>query len=161
MKKFQNKQLWCECQLVALWNAYRFLGGDPPVIGTKEYQTIVKDSGGIYGGCITIEEERKRLGITFVPGEYKLKWIRENLPVHLGLFTRHRGHHSVLVVKVYRNKLLLANYARGKLCWITWKKILKISKSMRVKPYSYRMKGLVDALKRRTGTITFKRIKRR
>lgn len=139
-ERYQNKQLYCECQLVALWNAYRFLGGTPPVIGTKEYRSICKNGSCLYGPCINITTERKRLGLVFVPGEYKLKWVRENLPVHFLLFTKHRGYHSVLVVKVKRNKLLLANYTRGKLQWLSWKKVLKMSNT-KTELYSYKVGG--------------------
>jgi len=57
-KKYQNNQLWCECQLVALWNACKFLGKEPPILGSSDYCFVCIDSGGVYGGCINIEKEK-------------------------------------------------------------------------------------------------------
>lgn len=140
--KYQNNQLWCECQLVSLWNAFRFFGKEPPIIGTGEYCIACIDARSIYGAAINITRERKRLGMVFVLGKYKLKWIRKNLPVHLCLFTKHRGYHSVLIVEVKKNMLLLANYTRGRLQWLSWnsiKKMLTNRKDVHT-IYSYKLK---------------------
>jgi len=141
--KYQNNQLWCECRLVSLWNAYRFFRKNPPIIGTKEYKSICENSYCMSGSCINIEKERKRLGITFVSGKCNLSWIRKNLPVQIALFTKHRGLHSVLVVKTKRNKLLLANYAYGRLYWLSWKRTyLSMLFKLHNCIYSYKFKKL-------------------
>jgi hypothetical protein len=140
LKKYQNKQLWCECWLVSLWNAYRFFGKIPPTMGTPEYRKICEDACCISGACFNsgIERERKRLGIKFVPGQYKLSWIKNNLPVELSLFTKHRGYHSVLVVKTWKNKIQLANYTYGKLQWLPWSRVLELC-NKRECPCSYQL----------------------
>jgi len=139
--KYQNNQLWDECHLVSVWNAYRFFGKVPPKIGLPEYRKVCERCCCINGACFSslVKKEAKKLGIKFIPGQYRLGWIRNHLPVQLPLFTKHRGYHSVLVVKVYRNKLQLVNYTRGKLQWLSWKKILSLCNKKEY-PYSYQLK---------------------
>ncbi len=132
--RYQNNQLWSECQLVALWNAARFHVKLTPKMGSRLYKKICKESRCIYGGCIDIDKETKRLGFKVVPGRFNFKWIERNLPVHFTLFT-HKGYHSVLAVGSRDKQLLLANYATGRLHWMGWKKLL--TKKRRVFPISY------------------------
>lgn len=137
--KYQNKQRWCECQLVALWNAHKLLVPIPPKFGTENYKEICGKSKCIYGGCIDIEKEKQRLKLVSVRGIYKLWWVRQNLPVHFCVFHPTRGYHSVLAVRVNRNKILLANYAQGRLYWLSWQQLLKKC-SKKTKPFSYKFK---------------------
>lgn len=124
--KYQNVQFWSECQLVSTWNAGRYYGKKVPEPGIWEYALIVIESGGIYGSCTSIKKELRRLRLKFVEGRKSLSWIKKNLPVELGLFTKHRGYHSVLCINVQNNKLLLLNYARRKSLWLSWKKVKKM-----------------------------------
>jgi len=133
--RFQNYQLYYECQLVALWNAARFHKIKVPKIGGAQYRKICYESKAILGGCINIERERKRLGLVFMPGRIDLRWIRKNLPVHLAVFC-HKGYHSVLVVDVDADDIItLVNYVKGTIFHIKWNSLKdKINKHS--KPYS-------------------------
>jgi len=124
--KYQNIQFWSECQLVALWNACIFHGKKPPELKSWKYALICIDAGGIYGACTNIKREVQRLGLKCIPGRWSLDWVKKNLPVGFSLFTHHRGYHKVLCIDVYKNKLLLANYAWERLYWLSWKNVKKI-----------------------------------
>ena len=143
MKKiYQNTQLYSECQLIALWNAARFHDVPVPEIGSEQYNKICEDSCCIIGACIDIRPELKRLKLKSVPGENKLNWIKKNIPVALPVIHKRRGFHAVLVVKANRNKLCLANYADGRLCWPLWNNIKKmIPKAPNNKVFGYRLRG--------------------
>jgi hypothetical protein len=144
MPELQHMQRWSECQLVSLWNAARLLGVDEGLIPTprqKRYRRIAADCGCLFGACVTVEPELERLGLRLVPGSWSVRWIMKNLPVELGLFC-HRGFHSVLAV-AFRSpigpspdnwELQLANYARGRLQWVGWSRIKKMSRPGRKKP---------------------------
>lgn len=56
-RKYQNKQLWCECQLVTLWNAYKFLGKEPPTIGSGEL--LVQIEGASMELVLTSQKKEK------------------------------------------------------------------------------------------------------
>jgi hypothetical protein len=135
--KYQNNQLYCECQLVALWNAARFYGIDVPTIGTKQYKCICDESGCLYGGCININKEISRLGLKIIPGRTDILWVRKNIPVHFAIFC-HRGYHSVLAIDVVGRNVKLANYAHNRLHSLSWD-VLKSKKNERVRPYSYKL----------------------
>ena len=137
--KYQNIQFWSECQLVALWNAYRFHGKKPPELESWQYAQICIDSGGVYGGCISAVKELRRLKLKCVKGRWSLSWVKKNLPVRFVLFTKHRGYHDVLCVGVCKDKLLLANYARGRLYWLPWSNVKKM-KNRRVSPDSIQLR---------------------
>lgn len=132
--KYQNYQLWSECQLVALWNAARFYGINVPKIGSMQYKKICSESCCIFGGCININKEIERLGFNVILGKFNFKWVKRNLPVDFTLFT-HKGYHSVLAIGVKDKKLLLLNYATGRKHWLSWKKLLE--KKRKVLPVSY------------------------
>jgi len=120
--RYQNNQLYFECQLISLWNASRYYNIEIPKIGSKEYNRICDESRCIYGGCIDIEKEKQRLGLRSMRGKYNLIWVRNNLPVHFSIFC-HRDYHSVLGIKIYKTKILLANYAYNRTHWISWKNL--------------------------------------
>ena len=122
---YQNKQLYYECRLVSLWNACRYYGIKKiPVMGSKRYYKICKKARGINGAVIIIKDEVERLLLKYNKGSRSLKWVKSHLPVELGIVC-HRGYHSVLCIKVKKNKLCLTNYSIGKLCWIDWKSLKK------------------------------------
>lgn len=131
---YQNYQLYCECQLVALWNAGRFHGLEVPKPGTRKYREACRRARAIYGGCLDLEPERQRLGLRLVPGFLMLGWVRKNLPVHFAIFC-HRGYHSVLAVEVRGSRVLLTNYAKGRVHWIDWWKLAKKT-NVHTRPYS-------------------------
>lgn len=137
--KYQNIQFWSECQLVALWNAYRFHSKEPPKLKSWKYALISIDTGGVYGSCIHANRELRRLGLKCIQGSWSLRWVKKNLPVRFTLFTKHRGYHDVLCVGVCKDKLLLANYARGRLYWLSWKNVKRM-KSQAKKPDSIQLK---------------------
>ena len=97
---------------------------DVPIMGSKEYKKICENHSCIDGACLRMSQAYKKLGLDFIEGEKKLSWIRNNLPVEFGIFC-HVGYHSILVIRVKRNKLLLANYAKDRLYWMEWKKFKK------------------------------------
>jgi len=119
MAKYLNDQRWSECLLVAIWNAARFHGLETPEPASDEYFRICREAHAIHGGAIGVGFELDRLGLERVPGHLDLRWVREHLPVHFAIFC-HRGYHSVLAVEVDGERLLLANYARGRTHWIEW-----------------------------------------
>ncbi len=136
MAKYQNSQLYQECQLVTLWNAARFHGiTDLPVPGTELYYQICYDSGGTNGGCISIRDEIQRLEMRCIEGPINLQWVRRNLPVSFSLLCWEgqpdsnmisNGYHSVLAVAVKGNRVTLANYARGRLHHMEWRALKKM-----------------------------------
>ena len=146
MPRYQNNQLWYECQLVAVWNAIRFWGGGEnlPVMGTPSYKQACEHARAIVGGVIDLDRELEIYNVHRVRGKYDLRWIRSHLPVHFAVFC-HRGYHSVLAVGIYGSSLLLANYARNRLHWMPWS-ILLSKANKRVKPLQY----VVDQLAARS-----------
>lgn len=131
--RYQNTQKWCECQLVSIWNACRYWGINSfPKIGTKEYRAECKKFHAINGSALTVAGAFKRYGIKRLSGKYDLKWVRRHLPVEFSIFYKH-GYHSVLCVAVNKNKVLLANYADGRTCWLNWDKLLSMC-NRKVKP---------------------------
>jgi len=124
--RYQNTQLWNECALVSIWNACRFWGLDYPVMGTKEYRLSCVEACAINGGATRVARQFRKCGIVRVYGKYVFGWVRRNLPVEFSVFC-HRGYHSVLVVAVKRNRVLLTNYARDMTYWLSWDKLLDMS----------------------------------
>ena len=132
--KYQNNQLWSECQMISLFNAMRYHNlPSVPEMGTKEYEKICTDYCCINGACLKMSTAYKKFGLKRIKGPIKFHWIRKNLPVELGVFC-HQGYHSILIVGTKKNKLLLANYAKNRLSWMEWKNLIKRIK--RDKPYS-------------------------
>lgn len=138
MSSYQNRQLWCECQLVAIWNAVRFFGGETPCMGTPEYEEACEEACAIAGGVIGVDQQMDKFKIKAIRGKYRLDWVRSHLPVHFRVFC-HRGYHSVLAVEVRRSEVLLTNYAIGRTHWMPWKKLLEIS-NQRSRPVQYVMR---------------------
>ena len=124
--KYQNNQLYSECQLVSIWNAARFLETTSeiniPQMGSDKYLQILDSCRCIYGGCIVSDYERERVGLKRIKGKMDLNFIINNLPYEFTLHC-HRGYHSVLGIKVKDNKILLTNYAIGRLYWLNWETV--------------------------------------
>lgn len=123
--KYQNAQLYSECQLVAMWNAARFwsMNVSLPKMGTRRYRKICKDALALHGAAINPLDEEHRVGLARNYGPHeRLGWVRKHLPVHVSVFC-HRGYHSVLIVGVEGNDVLLANYAKRRLHRMTWKRL--------------------------------------
>jgi hypothetical protein len=126
MKKYWNNQLFCECQLVALWNAAIFWDIKVPFRYGHEYVEDCLKASAISGGCINIEHVIKKLKLKAIMIENKFNEIKNNLPVEFKIFC-HRGYHSVLAIDVDTQKrVLLANYAKNKTCWIQYSKLKKM-----------------------------------
>lgn len=134
---YQNTQLFCECQIVSLWNAARFwgLGSLVPKMGTRRYKDICRRANAIYGGVINIDFEAERLGLAYFPIEWDkltpmLPGVSTQLPCVMNVFCE-RGYHSVLAVahrigepsKPWTSKFLMLNWRRRK-AWIPWGEIL-------------------------------------
>jgi len=121
MTRYQNRQLYSECQLVAMWNACRYYNMPValPKMGTRHYKQICKQACAIHGAALFTEFELTRVGLTRKFIKPRLAEVRTHLPVHLAIFC-HKGFHSVLVVSVKGNKVLLANYAKGRSHWLRW-----------------------------------------
>ena len=122
--KYQNRQLYCECQLVSLWNAKRFLENIPEM-GSKQYKKICEESYCVAGSCLNKNKEIERLNLKAIKGKMTLEWIKNHLPVQFSVFC-HRGYHCVLAIAVKKEKILLTNYTKGKLHWMSWKKLKEI-----------------------------------
>jgi len=121
--KYQNNQLWTECQMVSLLNAMRYHSlPDVPEMGSKEYKKLCEEHSCVNGCCLNMSEAYPKLGLDFIENKPNLNWIKRNLPVELCV-SCHRGYHSILVVGFKKNKLLLANYAKDRLYWMEWKKL--------------------------------------
>ena len=136
--KYINNQFYCECQLIAIWNAAKFYGFETPEPETRQYKTICKESRCLYGGCIDVDKEKERLNISSTRGLYSFKWVKYHLPVHFRVFC-HRGYHSVLVVEVDNKDVILANYARNRLHRMSWKQLKEISNRL-TKPEQFIIK---------------------
>jgi hypothetical protein len=134
--RYQNRQIYCECQLIAIWNAARFWGrSDLPEMGTADYKKRCERAAAIAGGAIFPNFELKTFGLVASRGKYTFRWVCSNLPTHFAVFC-HRGYHSVLVVEVKGSKVLLVNYAKGRTHWMEWTRLLAIS-NRRVAPVHY------------------------
>ena len=120
--RYQNNQLWSECQLVSIWNACRYWGMDNYLImGTKRYKLACRDAKAIGGSVIGLSSQLRKYNIVRVFGSLNFMWARNHLPIELGVHC-HRGYHSVLVVDTCGHEALLANYARDRTYWLGWPK---------------------------------------
>ena len=136
--RYQNNQLWYECQLVSIWNACRYWGLDYPIMGTREYKLACAEACAISGAAIGVASQFRKYGIVRIYGGYNFIWVKCNLPVEFGVFCHH-GCHSVLAVAVRSKKVLLANYARDRTYWMDWDRLCKIS-NKRWKPVQFKAK---------------------
>lgn len=152
---YQNKQLYCECQLVSIWNAARFWGLDRlvPKMGTKKYRTICKNACAMSGACIDTDFEMVRLELKWFKIEWRLETIALFLPCEMSVFCE-RGYHSVLAVaykrgatgKPWTNKLLMLNWKKYEQAWLGWGQVLT-SANLRVAPRLIAPPRVVDNLK--------------
>jgi len=130
---YQNKQLYCECQLVSVWNAARFWGYEDlvPKMGTRKYKSICKKARCLCGSAININFEIERLGLGLLPLSWRENSICELLPCAMKVFCE-RGYHSVLAIahkngkknKSWTNKFLITNWRKYHIAWISWGEIL-------------------------------------
>jgi len=134
VKKYWNNQIYCECQLVVLWNAAIYYGIKVPDRYGNEYKADCKKAGSIYGSCLNSRHVMKKLHLQPILGSLDWGWIRINCPIGFLVFC-HRGHHAVLAIDVNlkEKKILLANYAKERLYWLKFKKLIKIH-NKRVQP---------------------------
>jgi len=141
MSKHWNDQRYCECQLIALWNAAIYHGIEVPVRYGKEYMEDCDKARAIHGGCIHSNHVVNKLDLRAVRGRLSWGWIKDNCPVELKIFC-HRGYHSVLAVAVNlkKKKVLLANYAKGRLYWLNVARLIKIHNKQAV-PVGWVVKG--------------------
>ncbi len=117
--QYWNNQKYCECQLVAIWNAAIFHGIQTPERYGAEYIEDCKKGYAINGGLINPNHVLDKLGLKAVVGITSWAWIREHLPVEFRVFC-HRGYHSVLAIAidVETKRVAIANYTRGRLKWM-------------------------------------------
>jgi len=128
--KYQNEQIYNECLLVSVWNAARHFKIEVPAINSLQYKELCEKFDCIKDGCGSIDKEIKRLGMYTEEGVWDINWIKKNIPVEIGIFCGiKKSYHSVLIVNVFKNKLLLANYAKKRTFWISWQKIKKMAKN--------------------------------
>jgi hypothetical protein len=138
---YQTKQLFGECQLVAVWNAARFWGLDKiiPVIGTPEYKRICKKANSIAlgngnypGDGVTQQFELERLGLGVFPLRWDVGVIARSIPCELWVNCE-IGYHSVLVVgykksvsgKVWLDELEVVYWFKdGRVDWVPWGEVL-------------------------------------
>jgi len=160
VSKYQNGQKWCECSLVAMWNAARYFGLSAPKIGTREYYDRCRATGKftLKNGIVNEKrfnrwfdgwefyEELERLGLNFKLMRYNFRGLSTNLPFDITIYpckSTYNGNglawsHTVLAVDVNRRdrKFLLANYDKTKMCWLSWD-FIKRRKDDRFPPKSY------------------------
>jgi len=152
---YQNDQLYCECQLVSIWNAARFwgFGKSVPKMGTRQYKTICHKARAIHGGIILVDPEVERLGLAFFPIWYRLETVAAYMPCEMSVLCE-RGYHSVLAIaykkgrtsKPWTDKFLMLNWRKGYEAWLPWGEILAQA-NLNVRPKMIAPKRLVDNLK--------------
>jgi len=125
LKKYWNGQKYCECHLIALWNAAIYYNLKVPERYGNEYEKDCYSTACISGACINDNKIKKKLGLHAIKGILTWDWIKDNCPIEFKLFC-HRGYHSTLAIDVNykKQKVLLTNYAVDKLYWLSINKIL-------------------------------------
>jgi len=125
MKKYWNGQRYFECQLVAIWNAAIYHRMAVPVRYGKEYTEDCEKAYAVNGGCIDSNHVVEKLHLQAVKGNRGWNWIKKNCPIEFKIHC-HRGYHSVLAVdiNIKSKKVALANYAEGRLYWVTFDRLL-------------------------------------
>lgn len=136
MVKYWNNQKHSECQLVTICNAAIYHGIKPIERYGSQYITYCKQMGMIHGeeveGRDFMEDLiAEKLKIMRMEGFYSFNWIKENLPVEFTLYSMFApfwGNHSVLAVGANKEKkkILITNYAKGRLHWMKFDKLIKI-----------------------------------
>jgi len=105
--RYQNKQLYAECQLVSALNASYKLGWPFIQMGSNEYERLVDFTGGRHGSCIGVNKVYQYLKIEYF--DIKPEWdsirlmLNQGSPVQLGVWTKKTGFHSVCIVDVKRD----------------------------------------------------------
>ena len=127
MKKYWNGQKYCECRLVALWNTAIYYNIPVPVRFGGEYDRDCEDACAKIGAAINVDHVIKKLNLYPIEGKLNWGWIKNNCPIEFKVYC-HRGYHSTLAVDVNleKEKILLTNYAKGKLYWIHINRLLDI-----------------------------------
>lgn len=126
MIKYQNSQMYAECQLVAAINAARYFGLSVPKMGSVEYERLVDLTKGRHGSCIQVWKAYPSLGIKArKTGPAKklgvtLTWFQEQIPIEIPVHTMALGFHSVLVVRATQKYVWLANFGGDKLVKLGW-----------------------------------------
>ena len=131
--RYQNKQKWCECQLISLWNAAVYHGKIPPRYGSKQYRFLCEQAGTVIGERqfakegvhIRLDHELRRLNMDVKYGRWDFKWVRKNLPVALTVESENLEgcYHNVLAVdvNVRKKQFLIANLKLdGNAYWVKW-----------------------------------------
>lgn len=129
MKKYWNDQIYYECQLIALWNAAIYQGISVPFRYGLEYIEDCEEARALHGGAINVDKVIQKLQLEPVKGQCNWNWIKQNCPVEFKI-SCHRGWHSVLMVDVdvKKRKVLLANYAKGRVQWLKIDRLLEMNK---------------------------------
>ena len=100
--RYQNSQLYSECQLVSVLNASYMLGGSFITKGSNEYERLVDFTCGRNGSCIQIEKVYRYLKLEHV--DIKPEWdniklmVDYGFPVSISVNTPITGNHSVCIV---------------------------------------------------------------
>lgn len=106
MKPYLDSQLYSECQLVALLNAWVFWGVSIPEPGSKQYEILVDCVRARYGSATSIEEAFLTLKIK--PRRLPLrkdlveKLFGQGVPVAVPVWYPETGFHICLIVNVCR-----------------------------------------------------------
>jgi len=129
MPKFWNNQKYHECQLISIWNAGIYYNQTVPLRYGKEYIEDCERGCTIHGSCINSNHVIHKMHLKPIKGILSWNWIKRNrkYPVEYSLFC-HRGYHSVLAIKVdiKKKKVLLANYAKDRLYWLSVDRLIKL-----------------------------------
>lgn len=104
----QDEQLYHECQLVMVLNAYQFLTGDNSIYpGGPEYERLVDYTGARYGACTDVKKAIDYLGLSVLKEKYnhdRIKhWLITGRPVGIGVLTKQTGAHAVLATEFNEN----------------------------------------------------------
>lgn len=95
-------------------------------ISDELYERLVDVARCRYGAALSsITRAYRVLGLEHEDGEIALDWVKSNLPVEIGLYTKHQGFHAILIVGVERDVLEVVNLKYTKrIKWATLEKML-------------------------------------
>ena len=100
--RYQDSQLYSECQLISVLNAAYFLG--EKTVNKEEYDRLIDMVGARYGSAISIERSYKYLRVEFIDIKPDIDMMRnaigQGYPIGFGVWTQKHGLHSVTAIEV-------------------------------------------------------------
>jgi len=90
-------------------------------ITSNEFENLVDKTGCRHGSVIDINPALEFLGLKIVEGIWDLDWVKNHLPVAVGIIDPKYYNHLVLIEKVENNILYLINSSFE---FLTWEELL-------------------------------------